>query len=343
MSTGELWRTSYVSAEGAVDPVVVLRPVVVDNEVVDFVVIAANDPAELMLSGGDPERSVIGISLAAVPHTVLDSDVIPRGAEIMANGRPRRLEMTLCRDHERQWELTCLPCGDLMMVTVRDVTERRERARVRTEIEALKRITAERKRVARDLHDNVVQQVIGASMELARLATWADDPVAGELEHVISIHDDIVRELREILFGLQRPSRDVRNEITAIVERSSGALGFTPEVQLGCVDALRGNQLEAAHLLLTLREVLSNIARHAQATQVWIEIDACDGQLSMTVDDNGCGIADHGRRGNGLANLDARAALLDGCCAVTSRAGKGTRVHWSVPIRTAGSVDCTPR
>lgn len=340
MKSGAMWRTSYAPANSSVDPVIVLSPVSIAGEVVDFVIIAANETAERLMSGAD--TSIVGTTLTDVPPTVIDTSVIDKAVEIMSSGRPQRLEMTLCRHHEREWELTCLPCGDLLMVSARDVTEVRERARVRIEIEALKRVTAERKRVARDLHDNVIQQVIGASMELARLASWAEDTVAGELEHVIAIHDHIVRDLRSILYGLQRPTRDVRKEILAFVDQGSGALGLTPEVCLGSLDAVQGHHLEAAHLLLALREALSNIARHARAERVWVSVDASDGQLSMTVDDDGCGISDRTPHGNGLANLKARASLLGGECKMSERPGGGTRVQWSVPltITESGGQHC---
>lgn len=332
-----MWRTSFAVVEAMIDPVVVLRPLFIGEEIVDFVFVAANDAAEHRLTPSD-DGTIIGRLLTDVMPDAIELGLVGSASDVVSSGEPRRIEVSMPVDdheHHRQWEYTGVPYGAFLLVTARDVTERRERDRAHAEIDTFKRITAERERVARDLHDNVIQQVIGASMILARVASWAEEPVSGELEHVISIHDDVVRELRSILFGLQRPVRDLRTEIANIVEQSSSALGFAPDLRIGELDAARNNQLEAAHMLLTLREVLSNIARHAGATAVTIDICADNGHLTMTVDDDGCGIADTSRRGRGLDNLNARARLLDGICEIGPRPQRGTRVLWSVPLAQA--------
>jgi signal transduction histidine kinase len=337
MRSGAMWRTSFAVLEAMIDPVVVLRPLFVGEEVVDFVFVAANDAADRRLTT-ELDATVIGCLLTDVMPAVIGLGLLASAADVIATGEPRRLEVDLSAggdDLQRQWEYTGVPYGAFLLVTARDVTERRERDRAQAEVETIKRITVDRERVARDLHDNVIQQVIGASMVLARVASWAEEPISGELEHVISIHDDIVRELRSILFGLQRPVRDLKVEIASIVDRSAGALGFAPRLHVGDLRAASTNQLEAAHMLLTLREALSNAARHASARSVAIHIDALDDRLTMVVDDDGRGMSDQTSRGRGLDNLEARAEMLGGGCEVGPNANGGTCVLWWVPISPA--------
>lgn len=334
MRSGAMWRTSFAIVEAMIDPVVVLRPLFVGEEIVDFVFVAANEAAETQL--GFDGDTVVGSLLTEVMPAANDLALVTQAGAIATTGTPQRIEVTLADgDHERQWEYTGVAYGAFILVIARDVTHRRERDRAQAEVETLKRITAERERVARDLHDSVIQQVIGASMVLARVAGWAEQPVAGELEHVISIHDDIVRELRSILFGLQRPVRDLDGEIASVVDQATAALGFAPQVSTSDLQPIQDNQLVAAHMLLTLREVLSNIARHAGASSVWVEVHAVPDHLTMTVSDDGCGIADPTKRGRGLDNLGARASLLGGSCDITRRPEGGTVVCWSVPLQAA--------
>lgn len=337
MRAGAMWRTGFAVVEAMIDPVVVLRPLFVGEEIVDFVFVAANEAAESRLTSAADDDTVIGRLLTDVMPDAALLGLLDSASEVVMTGEPRRLEVALSpddEDNQRQFEYTGVAYGAFLLVEARDVTERRELDRAQAEVETIKRITAERERVARDLHDNVIQQVIGASMVLARVASWADEPISGELEHVISIHDDIVRELRSILFGLQRPVRDLAGELRAIVERAADTLGFMPQLNVQATGAGRENQLAAAHMLLTLREVLSNIARHAAATSVTIDVDVTDDRLTMVVEDDGCGIRDASRRGAGLDNLDARSRLLGGECQIGSLPGRGTRVRWSVPAAT---------
>jgi len=85
----------------------------------------------------------------------------------------------------------------------------------------------------------------------------------------------------------------------------------------------------APHLAAVLGEVLTNIARHARATSVWVQL-AAGRQVVLTVGDDGCGMAPDVSQ-SGLRNIRERAEDLEGSCTVESAPGEGTVITWTVP------------
>lgn len=194
----------------------------------------------------------------------------------------------------------------------------------------------ERERLAGDLHDGVVQQVIATSMTLAAMSGAAPRDLRPQIEYLINRQDEIVRELRATIFSLQshQPwSTSATVELVNIIDQSAPSLGFRPELHLhGVIDRI-DTVAQLGHLLFALREMLSNVARHANATKVVVSVSVDDDHVSVVVDDNGVGIAHVASAGNGIPNLDTRARMLGGGCRIRPSASGGTTVEWTVPIR----------
>ncbi len=194
---------------------------------------------------------------------------------------------------------------------------------------------ADRDRIARDLHDQVIQRLFATGMALqGAVAQIPDREAARRVNSSIDALDETIRDIRSVIFELQAhdPSSApwVRSRIAEVVEESAGPLGFAPAVRLaGPIDALPAEIAE--NMVLALREALSNAARHARATTVDVSVDA-GRDVVLLVRDNGTGIKPTSRR-SGLANLAERAAKFGGSMQDREAPGGGTELEWRVPLR----------
>lgn len=215
---------------------------------------------------------------------------------------------------------------------VRDIRERLEADRLLRSAEQDLRVADDRDRIARDLHDRTIQRLFAAGLTLQGALMRCEQPdVAERLSGVIDQVDDTIRELRSVIFGLssQTEGSGLRHEIQRIVTDEGDVLGFEPRLRLdGLVEAVA--PAVAAELLATLREALSNVARHAQATKVDVTL-ICGDTVFLQVVDDGVGIADDVVQGNGTRNLAARAGNLGGHFEVAARPYGGTKLEWQVP------------
>jgi signal transduction histidine kinase len=208
-----------------------------------------------------------------------------------------------------------------------------ERARAQGEREMLA-VVGDRERIARDLHDVVIQRLFAAGMQLqgaTRLSRQAD--VQQRIDRVVNDLDTTIRDIRGAIFELRGPApHSFRTEIRDLVDEARDALGFRPGLRIdGPVDTAVPDAHRTA-LLAVLRESLSNVAKHAHASTVNVTVAVGHGRLSLTVEDDGCGIAppaDPASTGHGLSNMRARATDLNGDCTVEA-AAPGTRVAWHV-------------
>jgi signal transduction histidine kinase len=214
-----------------------------------------------------------------------------------------------------------------------------ENARLHTRVAELAMLE-DRERIARDLHDNVIQRLFATGLGLqgaARLAQRAE--VAERIQEAVDELDTTVRQIRSTIFDLHTAvasSRSLRREILDLCGESAGPLGFEPMVRFdGPVDTVVPSAV-GEHVLAVAREALSNVARHARASRAEVEVGASpDGsRVWITVDDDGVGIPDdHARPGaRGVANLEARARRVGGTASVTRRDAGGTSVRWQAPL-----------
>ncbi|MGK5110476.1 MULTISPECIES: CHASE3 domain-containing protein [unclassified Geodermatophilus] len=195
----------------------------------------------------------------------------------------------------------------------------------------------EHERMAADLHDLTIQRVFGLGLGLSSLSR-RHAQLAPAVLPLIEETDRIIRELRTVIFDLGRSevADTLRGRVIDVAEESARVLGFTPSLEFsGAVDTL-ASDAAGAEVLAALREALSNTARHAGATQAEVCLAAQDGRLWLTVTDNGVGLRPESTRGNGLANLQARAQRLGGTADVRpGPQGTGTVVEWEVPLQSA--------
>lgn len=218
-------------------------------------------------------------------------------------------------------------------VVVRDVTDRlraeAELAAARAEQEVL----AERDRMARDLHDRVIQRIFAAGMALQSTATVASQPeVSARIDAIIGELDISIEEIREAIFTLRRARREpvsLPAQVLLLMSETTAALGFSPEVSLdGPLSDVPDDV--CTQLLPVIREALTNIARHADASAASVTLSAGP-ELVLRISDNGRGLGDITRM-SGLRNMRERAQILDGTFEVTSDPGAGTRLVWRVPL-----------
>jgi len=123
----------------------------------------------------------------------------------------------------------------------------------------------------------------------------------------------------------------VRGRILAVAADSARVLGFEPHVRFEGLIEDRVPPAVLDHLLSTMREALTNVARHAEAHRVEVDVSTAT-DLALRIHDDGRGLAPERTAGNGLNNMMQRAEALGGSCAVTSSAGAGTTVVWQVPL-----------
>jgi two-component system, NarL family, sensor histidine kinase DevS len=218
-----------------------------------------------------------------------------------------------------------------------------ELAASRAEAERLS-VYQDRDRIARDLHDLVIQRLYATGMSLQGTMPMIGRPEAADrVSRAVDDMDQTIREIRGAIFALQARDDvsppDQRAEIVRLVEEMTAVLGFAPSLRLGAgLRELNSEEL-TEQTLIVLREALSNMARHAGASRADVTVDVSqDGILSVIVTDNGAGLPPGGRR-SGLRNLADRAAKLGGelrlSPAEPTALRPGTRLEWRVPTAAA--------
>ncbi|MBP2328761.1 signal transduction histidine kinase [Kibdelosporangium banguiense] len=191
------------------------------------------------------------------------------------------------------------------------------------------------------LHDQVIQRLFAIGLGLQGLSRLMVKPdlgrrVAGFVEEI----DQTIREIRRSIFSLQEDPGtgpvSLRGELLRVIQEGAGALGFEPTVNMdGPLDSLVPDDLRP-DVLATLRETLSNAARHAQASTVLITINVDrEGRgLKLAIKDDGKGMPGEPQRHSGLANITERANRWHGTCDIDTAVGSGTTITWTVPLPT---------
>lgn len=197
-------------------------------------------------------------------------------------------------------------------------------------------VLGDRDRIARDLHDLVIQRLFAAGLSVQSLRRFTSDPIALErINSVTTELDETIRELRDTIYslrGMRQTTGTLSSRILAVIKEAADALPFAPRIRLsGPIDAPEMTEDVRGNLLAVLSEGLSNAGRHAGATAIDISVSAAAGQVKIVIADNGRGFSELVRR-SGLDNLRRRADLCGGRFSVTSAPGEGTRLRWSVPV-----------
>lgn len=235
-----------------------------------------------------------------------------------------------------EWDTA--PEGTAVAVLVRDLSERRESEEELEETRRELALVEDRERIARDLHDRVIQRLFATGMSLqAIVAHLLDDTLSGRIGRAVDDLDTTIREIRAVIFELQPPDQgeSVRRRVLSTARDARASLGFEPVVRFdGPIDTVIDGAV-AAELLATLQEGLSNVARHARATAVTVTVTVSSragDDVVLEIVDDGVGIAAPVAGGNGLINMATRAERLGGSCEVAPVGARGgTRLRWSVP------------
>lgn len=228
------------------------------------------------------------------------------------------------------------PGGMLFIASIRDISERLEEAERLRSTQEMLTLSSERERIARDLHDTVLQRLFGLGLELQAIALKTAGETGVRLETAVDEIDTIIKEIRTSVFtlGAARREGSLGQELGDIIAQSARVLGFSPRLNIqGPLENMVSSRLRP-DLTAALREALANVARHARATLVSVDIIVHDYSLSVSVVDNGRGLPDdvETNAGNGLRNLRARALAHDGTLSLSRQPDGGTRVEWTIPL-----------
>ncbi|GAA2753955.1 GAF domain-containing protein [Amnibacterium kyonggiense] len=346
--------------EGDALPLIAERTRQLAQAMSTFVLLVADDPEQVhvvSVGGADPN----GVAGAIRPL----SDTL--ATEVLRTGAPRRFEEQDLRDlgdarFDAFGPVMALPLltddrtigtvvvarapgepafTDADLAAAADFVGRAavalELVRVREQADRVL-LFEDRARIARDLHDRVIQQLFATGMQLqAVLGTLDAGPNADRVDAAITSLDESISQIRRVIFTLQSPGRTTkhvtgRQRLIDLIERRSAALSVEPSVTVtGPVDSVLDGDL-ADDVLAVVGEGMSNAVKHAAAEDIAIDVaaDARGVTVTVTVANGGRAPTDGGRR-SGLRNLEERAARRNGSMRLEPEDGR-TVLTWSVPV-----------
>jgi signal transduction histidine kinase len=208
------------------------------------------------------------------------------------------------------------------------------------EIRARAASLEDRDRIARDLHDHVVQRLFAAGLNIQSVCgALGPGSAADRLSDQVDEIDATIRQIRSTIFGLHATRGQTvgaRAMILEVITAATATLPGPPEVSFrGPIDLLVTAGLRD-EVVAVVRESLTNVGRHAAAERVEVFVSADSRKVEVEVLDDGKGLVE-GTVLSGLSNLRARAEALGGAFEIAARPGPGTRLHWTVPLAPAGS------
>jgi signal transduction histidine kinase len=209
-----------------------------------------------------------------------------------------------------------------------------ENARLHQQVQVAA-VYEDRDRLARDLHDHVIQQLFGMGLNLQGLAVRATGGISDGLQKQVIELDEIISKVRATIYalGMGGSSRGIRDDVIALVGELRDTVGFDLDVSFDGAVNTAVTETIAEHLMATIREAVTNIERHAEATKATIALSAHDGHCQLQVADDGRGMDGEGRKGGlGLTNLRRRAEKLNGRFEVSAAPMGGTVLTWRVPL-----------
>jgi signal transduction histidine kinase len=193
-------------------------------------------------------------------------------------------------------------------------------------------VLEDRDRIARDLHDLVIQRLFAVGLSIQSAEADAVRPeVVDRLRRAVDDLDDTIKDVRRTIFQLHSPTgHDLRNQLDDVVAAARRGLGFAPRLLIdGPVIAVPPQV--AADVVAVVRELLSNAARHARASEVEVRLRVGT-EVEVVVSDDGAGMDPAQGRRSGLANLAERAQAHGGALTIIAREPTGTSVRWRAAL-----------
>lgn len=205
-------------------------------------------------------------------------------------------------------------------------------------------LAAERARIAADMHDQLGSRLtqIGLMGEMARRQAASPEAVTRQLDKITAQSREVAKSLDEIVWAVN-PGNDTLDRTAAYIVHFTEEFfeATTTRCWLDVPPDLPAHPLSAErrhHLFLAFKEALTNVARHAAATDVWVQLSADANWMRLTVRDNGRGFATAGATGNGLGNMKSRIEAMGGRLELSSQLGAGTRLTFHVPVAAPPSA-----
>lgn len=197
-------------------------------------------------------------------------------------------------------------------------------------------IAHERERIARDLHDTVIQRLFATGLSLQSAARLSERPdVVERIQQAVDELDLTVRDVRSSIFELNPPpssSRGLRRQLLAVGDEFFDALGYSPTFRFeGPIDSGVPDSL-VPHVVAVVREGLANVAKHAGSPTAEVRVSVGNGEVHVQLEDAGRGLGERRAEGRGIGNLETRAQEVGGSFELTSRPVGGTTLRWSAPI-----------
>ncbi|MEP6853283.1 MAG: GAF domain-containing protein [bacterium] len=294
------------------------------------------------LTSGEPV--LVGDTLHDLRYAAPLSEVIPVGPVMVlplrGSGRIRGA-LVIGRRHGRHQFVS----ADLQMATTfaNHAAVALQLADARTDQQRIV-LLEDRDRIARDLHDHVIQRMfaIGLTVQSVAAANIGPNEIA-RLDGVVADIDETIRQTRTTIFELHGAAGPqtgtARTRLLAVAGEVAPILGFEPHLRFaGPIDAVVPEPV-VEDLVAVLREALTNAARHGQASRVDVAITTTTRELVVDVIDDGVGIGDTERR-SGLANLRQRAEQHGGSLALVPTGARdatstprGTHLSWTIPLQ----------
>lgn len=227
--------------------------------------------------------------------------------------------------------------GPAVLTAIRDLSDRMAVESARADAERRRSIAEDHDRIARELHDTVIQHLFALGLRLQGLpALLSDEHAIRVVNESVDTIDEVIGQVRSSIHGLRTTNGrdvDLRSRVLAVVQDMRDVLPGSPSVRFeGGIDQPVDGAI-AADLIAVLRETLSNAGRHAQASTVDVKL-RIDEFVSLEVRDDGVGIPSGVFR-SGLANLEARAHALGGTVEIAPVTPHGTVIRWQVPSQSS--------
>jgi len=226
---------------------------------------------------------------------------------------------------------------DLVRTFANQATLALERAQAQRDLSMLA-VLEDRDRIARDLHDLVIQRLFATGLQLQGIHRMVRPEVQQRISRAVEDIDSTIRDLRAAIFELHhQPGRSsLRADLRSLVDEYRDTLGFAPRLECrGPVDSGVPPVIRP-QILAAVRESLSNVARHAQASEASVEVEVSGTEVIARISDNGIGITTPHRE-SGLRNLRDRAASLGGAVRLESNQPHGTVLELRAPLNAPSS------